>query len=112
MEPGATVAVAVTDRFAKGQPMRPIMRPMTFAVPVLVLLGSVAAAQDQRRDSPGPMPTPPASTGPGTGIPQAPVGHRQPTQSTLPPAVRKDEETTGRDTVDPLGPVPSICRNC
>ena len=112
MEPGAAVAVAVTDRFAKGQPMRPIMRPMTFAVPVLVLLGSVAAAQDQRRNSPGPTPTPPASAGPATGIPQAPVGHRQPTQSTLPPAVRKDEETTGRDTVDPLGPVPSICRNC
>ena len=93
--------------------MRPIMRPMAFAIPVLVLLGSVAAAQDQRRNSPGPTPTPPASAaGPATGIPQAPVGHRQPTQSTLPPAVRKDEETTGRDTVDPLGPVPSICRNC
>jgi hypothetical protein len=92
--------------------MRPIMRPTVFAIPVLVLLGSTTAAQEQRRDSPGPTPTPPASTGPATGIPQAPVGHRQPTQSTLPPAVRKDEGTTGRDTVDPLGPIPSICRNC
>ena len=92
--------------------MRPIIGPVTFSVPVLVLLGSVAAAQEQRRDSPGPTPTPPASAGPATGIPQAPVGHRQPTQSTLPPAVRKDEGTPGRDAVDPLGPVPSICKNC
>ena len=39
-------------------------------------------------------------------------GHRQPTQSTLPPSVRKDEDTTGRGVVDDLGPVPQICRNC
>jgi hypothetical protein len=88
------------------------MRPIIFAIPVLVLLGSVAAAQDQRRDSPGAMTTPPASAGPSTGLPQAPVGHRQPTQSTLPPAVRKDEGTPGRNAADPLGPVPSICKNC
>ena len=92
--------------------MRPITFEMTFAIPVLVLLGSVAASQEQKRDSPGAMPPPPASSGPATGIPQAPVGHRQPTQGTLPPAVRKDEATPGRNAADPLGPVPSICKNC
>jgi hypothetical protein len=47
----------------------------------------------------------------GTAVPQAPVGHRQPTQSTLPPAVRKEEDSTRR-AVDDLGPVPKICKNC
>jgi hypothetical protein len=110
LEPPSPLQGRIGSR--KGNSMRPIIGPVTFSVPVLVLLGSVAAAQEQRRDSPGPTPTPPASAGPATGIPQAPIGHRQPTQSTLPPAVRKDEGTPGRDAVDPLGPVPSICKNC
>jgi hypothetical protein len=33
-------------------------------------------------------------------------------QSTLPPAVRKEEVTTGRRPVDDLGPIPKICSNC
>src|SRR5215475_5727292 len=87
------------------------MRAMTIAFPVSILLGVAAAAQEQNRPPSGQTTQPPA---PVTGtVPQAPVGHRQPTQSGLPPAVRKDEAgTTGRREVDPLGPVPSICRNC
>jgi hypothetical protein len=92
------------------------MRATTIAIPVLVLLSLVAAAQEQGRNSSGgtltPPPLPPASAPGATAIPQAPVGHRQPTQSTLPPSVRKDEDTTGRGVVDDLGPVPQICRNC
>ncbi|HZP71503.1 MAG TPA: hypothetical protein VFB29_16325, partial [Pseudolabrys sp.] len=65
-----------------------------------------AAAQDQSRD-PGRMTPPPSAS---KGIPQAPVGHRQPTQRSLPPAVRKEEDATKPS--DPLGPIPNICRNC
>jgi hypothetical protein len=88
------------------------MREIITAVPVLVLLGLAVEAQEQRRDSTGPTPPPPASPGAATGIPQAPVGHRQPMQSTLPPAVRRDEDSPGRTVTDPLGPIPSICKNC
>ena len=88
------------------------MREIVTAIPVLVLLSLVAAAQGQDRDSTVQTPPPPPSAGGTSGVPQAPVGHRQPTQSTLPPAVRKDEDTTGRATVDELGPLPKICRNC
>jgi hypothetical protein len=87
------------------------MREMITAIPVLVLLSPVAAAQGQG-NSTGGTPTPPASTVGTVAIPQAPVGHRQPTQGTLPPSVRKDEGTTGRGVVDDLGPIPKICRNC
>jgi hypothetical protein len=38
-----------------------------------------------------------AQTGPLGGVPQAPVGHRQPTPGDLPPAVQKEEQP------DPLG---------
>jgi hypothetical protein len=88
------------------------MREMMTAIPILVLLSPVAAAQDQGRNSTGGMQTPPPPLTAGTAIPQAPVGHRQPTQGGLPPSVRKDEDTTGRGVADDLGPVPKICRNC
>jgi len=87
------------------------MRAITIAIPVLIWLSLAAAAQDQGRTSPGLMSAPPAAGAATTGVPQAPVGHRQPTQGTLPPAVRS-QETTGRQTGDPLGPMPKICRNC
>jgi hypothetical protein len=89
------------------------MRATTIVIPVLFLLGAVAAAQDQGRDSSGRAQTPasPTTTPGGTTVPQAPVGHRQPTQSTLPDSVRKDEQSPGRK-VDDLGRIPSICRNC
>jgi len=86
------------------------MRATTIAIPISILLNFAASAQDQSRPSrSGPMP-PPASA--GTTTPQAPASHRQPTERTLPPAVRKEEDSTKRQEVDPLGPIPSICKNC
>jgi hypothetical protein len=86
------------------------MRALTVAIP-LFLSSLPALAQDQSKGLPGQ--TPPSAPAPmtGTAVPQAPVGHRQPTQSTLPPAVRKEEDSTRR-AVDDLGPVPKICKNC
>jgi hypothetical protein len=88
------------------------MRAITIAIPILALLSPVAA-QDQGRNPMGGTQTPPPSPPSAAGsVPQAPVGHRQPTQGSLPPSVRKDEGTTGRRAVDDLGPVPQICKNC
>jgi hypothetical protein len=88
------------------------MRTMTIAIPLSILMSVAAAAQEQRKSSTSPTPPSPPATAPGqTGIPQAPVGHRQPTQSTLPPAVRREEDSARREP-DPLGPIPNICRNC
>ena len=86
------------------------MRAMTIVIPVLMFVSDAAWSQDQSKTLPGQKlsPSAPAS---GTSIPQAPVGHRQPMQSDLPPAARKDEDSAGRKP-DPLGPVPSICKNC
>ena len=85
------------------------MRAMTIALPASILLSIAAEAQDQGRQSPGRMTTPPASA--GTTTPQEPVGHRQPTERSLPPSVRKEEDSAKRQT-DPLGPLPKICTNC
>jgi len=87
------------------------MREMITAIPVLILLSPVAAAQGQSGDSTARPPTPPPASAAGT-VPQAPVGHRQPTQGGLPPPVRQEEDTVGNKAVDGLGPVPRICRNC
>lgn len=84
------------------------MRAMLIVLPASILLSVAAAAQDQGKDSSGRAP-PPATA--GKNIPQAPVGHRQPTQRSLPPAARKDEDA-GTKPPDPLGPIPSICKNC
>jgi hypothetical protein len=87
------------------------MRTMTIAIPLSILMSVGVEAQEQRRPSTSPTPPPPTSAPGQTGIPQAPVGHRQPTQSTLPPAVRQEEDSARRER-DPLGPIPNICRNC
>jgi hypothetical protein len=87
------------------------MRTMTIAIPLSILMSVAAAAQEQRKSSTSPTPSPPTSAPGQMGIPQAPVGHWQPTQSTLPPAVRQEEDTARREP-DPLGPIPNICRNC
>jgi hypothetical protein len=84
------------------------MRAMTIVIPVLMFVSDVALSQDQGKTLSGQKPSLPTS---GTAIPQAPVGHRQPMQNDLPPAVRKDEDSA-RKQPDPLGPIPSICRNC
>ena len=85
------------------------MRAMTIAVSITILLNIAAVAQDQGRQSPNRMTQPPPGSA-GTTIPQAPVGHRQPTERSLPPSVQKQEDA--KKQPDPLGPIPSICRNC
>jgi hypothetical protein len=87
------------------------MRTMTIAIPLSILMSVGAAGQEQRKPTTSPTPSPPTSATGQTGIPQAPVGHRQPTQGTLPPAVRQEEDSARREP-DPLGPIPNICRNC
>jgi hypothetical protein len=52
---------------------------------------------------------PPATSGMGT-TPDAPVGHRQPTQKSLPPQLRNYEGSPAAP--DPLGPLPKICNGC
>jgi hypothetical protein len=86
------------------------MRAMTIVIPVFMFMSEAALSEDLSKTLPGQRPSPSAPTS-GTSIPQAPVGHRQPMQNDLPPAVRKDEDSA-RKQPDPLGPIPSICRNC
>jgi len=86
------------------------MRAMTIVIPLSVMLSLAAAAQDRGRTSSGQTTTPPAGATGQAGT-QAPVGHRQPTQSGLPPAVRGEEDAR-RQPADPLGPVPKICSKC
>jgi len=83
------------------------MRATTIMITASVLFSVSAEAQDQGRGQAGQSPPPRASS----AMPQAPVGHRQPTPGTLPPSVRQDE-TSGRRAIDDLGPMTSICRNC
>jgi len=86
------------------------MRAMTIVIPVFMFMSEAALSQDLSKTLPGQKPSPSAPTS-GTAIPQAPVGHRQPMQNGLTPAVHKDEDSA-RKQPDPLGPIPSICRNC
>jgi hypothetical protein len=88
------------------------MRAMTVAIPVSIFMSVAGAAQEPTKPPSGVTPPPSAPTT-GTAVPQAPVGHRQPTQGTLPPAVRKEEDSTsGRRPTDELGPIQNICKNC
>jgi hypothetical protein len=67
----------------------------------------------------------PQSTGtpsPSMGVPEAPVGHRQPRPSDLPPSVQREEQTNApaqnnpprrRDRQDStFGQLPTICVRC
>ena len=87
------------------------MRAMTIVIPVLMFVSDAAWSQDRGKTLPGQVPSPTAPPSGGTAIPQAPVGHRQPMQSDLPAAARKEEESA-RKQPDPLGPIPNICKNC
>jgi len=87
------------------------MRAMTIVIPVLLFVGEAAWSQDPGKTLPGQIPSPTAPPTSGSVIPQAPVGHRQPMQSDLPPAARKDEDSAGRKP-DTLGPALNICKNC
>jgi hypothetical protein len=84
------------------------MRAIISAV-LLSLLAGAAVAQNAV-DTVRPQSQPP-----DRGVRQeAPVGHRQPTERSLPPGVRKNEDTVGegRGVEDPFGPLPNICRGC
>ncbi len=91
------------------------MRPMILMV-LAVMAGAVpeALAQNEplRPQGPPPSTASPPTVGRST-VPQAPVGHRQPTPKDLPPDVLRREETA-----EPQSPTtnparePSICRDC
>ncbi len=55
-------------------------------------------AQGALAQSASPLSGPQAAPG---GVPQAPVGHRQPTPSDLPPAVQKEEQPSALDNPQP-----------
>jgi hypothetical protein len=60
-----------------------------------------------------PAPAPPPSVTEGRGpIPQAPIGHRQPTQKDLPVDVQRRERSEGQPAVKDSYQPPSICRGC
>jgi len=91
------------------------MRAITSAILISILTGATAAAQSM---NPPPQSAParqerPATNGIGT-VPQAPIGHRQPTLGDLPSSVRKEEDAAGsrRRTPNPFGDVPNICNGC
>jgi hypothetical protein len=100
------------------------MRTVTTAFLFAMTLIGAAAAQGVNAPA-NDSPPPPAasqdrplvggnSTNGLGSIWQAPVGHRQPTQSGLPPAVRHDErpDAEGQRVVDPFANVPNICTGC
>jgi hypothetical protein len=88
------------------------MRALAIAAAVLAIPVLAAAQQNP----PSPNPAPAASQKPSPQPTKneartAPVGHRQPTQESVPPSVQR-EETSGQRVSDPLGPLPQICRDC
>jgi hypothetical protein len=97
------------------------MRAISIAI-LITILASAAAAQDMPVTGSPPSagnPPPSKSDRPLTtdgmnSVPQAPIGHRQPTLRDLPPAVQHEErpESGGRRNVDPFANVPNICNGC
>jgi hypothetical protein len=91
------------------------MRALLIAILISIFAGATAAAQSTSAppNTPAPAPARPAMNGAAT-VPEAPIGHRQPTQSDLPPSVRKEEDGTGAQarTADPFAGVPRICNGC
>ncbi len=69
-------------RYASKNP-RPLLRPHLWAAGVAALLALPVAGLGTGAGAQG--------TG-GLGIPEAPVGHRQPTPADLPPSVRQEEQ--------------------
>lgn len=80
------------------------MRPITIAtVALAITAGDVLMQETSAQNAPmtsQSLQTPPLpplqgpSTSGAAGIPQAPVGHRQPTLRDLPPEVRREEQST------------------
>src|SRR5215813_551774 len=82
--------------------------------PVPSPLAQNLLAQHLTQYTPAPSQTvpPPAATEGRGAMPQAPVGHRQPTQRDLPPDVQRREQPEGQPQVRDSYQPPSICRGC
>ena len=81
------------------------VRAVTVALAALIAAGGSSAALAQ--DAPAPVPNP-------RGVPQAPIGHRQPRPAELPPDVRRDERD-GRTAAEKAFDQKlenSICQKC
>jgi hypothetical protein len=100
-----TIATDTCDqgRAAKGT----YMRALILAVLLAMLAGTAALAQSA--DPNMTVQRKPATT--GIAPREAPVGHRQPRASDLPPGMRQGENVPGRAT-DPFGPIPNLCNGC
>jgi len=81
----------------------------TLVTAILITMLACAAVAQNLDDKARPLS--PAATKGSAAMPQAPIGHRQPTEKNLPPHIRKDE-TTGNGVRDPLGPLPQLCKGC
>jgi hypothetical protein len=70
-------------------------------------------AQDMSSQSPSQTTSPDANRSVAPrGRLEAPIGHRQPTESDLPPSVRKEEGAATRDEKELDKKLNSICRGC
>jgi hypothetical protein len=74
------------------------------------LLACAAPAQDAPRDK--AVSAPPAPDSMRSAPMQAPVGHRQPRVSDLPPASRLDEDKAAAAPPDDINERLRICRGC
>jgi hypothetical protein len=67
-------------------------------------------------NSPGTLPPSPGAQAPSAGIPEAPVGHRQPRPSDLPSNVRREENANAPPSQQQdrsgLEGLPTICVRC
>jgi hypothetical protein len=94
--------------------MQKIYRTAGFAL-VLVLAASAATAQERIAQNANTPPGASSMTPQPDTSGRAPVvndGQRQPTQSSLPSSVKREEAHAARKPVDPLGPLPKICKDC
>jgi len=93
------------------------MRPTTLAVVALMACAMWAETVLAQNEPLRPQGLPPSTSSPPTegrsAVPQAPVGHRQPTPKDVPPDVLQREQTGEPQppTNVPSRP-PSICRDC
>jgi len=85
------------------------MRAIIFLV-LIVILPNVALAQNAQPQAPANTDRPLIRDG-AAAVPQAPVGHRQPTERDLPPSVRQEENAALPGRLEPPG-VPKVCQGC
>jgi hypothetical protein len=86
-------------------------RAATYAVIVAITLGGAAFAQNKADQTPKPTTGQPQTTGQAPRENQAPVGHRQPRPTDLPPEVGQTEMAPTPQDKE-LDERLKICRNC